>query len=60
MTNPFQSTVSKKVVEDFLAKLSETDLEKDVSERLQDTIFNQSKFTEAALRSALFDSGDND
>jgi len=60
MKNPFQSTVSKKVVEDFLSNLSETDLEAEVSNRLQDIIFQQGKFTEAALRSALFDDGEND
>ena len=60
MKNPFQSTVPKKVVEDFLSNLSETDLESEVSEKLKDTIIQQGKFTEAALRSALFDDGEND
>jgi len=60
MTNPFQSTVSKKVVEEFLTGLSQTDLEAEVSEKLRNTIFQQGKFTEAAFRSALFDNDEND
>lgn len=60
MTNPFQSTVSKILVEDFLSKLKETDLEENVSDKLKNTIFQKGRLTEAALRDALFDDGEND
>jgi hypothetical protein len=60
MINPFQSTVSKQIVEDFLTNLSEAHVEKDVRDRLQSTIFDQGKLSEVALRTALFDTSEDD
>jgi len=60
MTTSFKNNVAAQVVGEFLTKLKGTEIDSDISKRLKETILTHEKVSETALRSAIFDSSDDD
>lgn len=54
------TSVTREVLEKFLAELGQTRVDSDVTERLQAVLMNQARVSEKDLRQALFPSIAND
>jgi hypothetical protein len=60
MTNSFKNNIAAQVVNNFLLKLTNTDIDPEVRARLEQAILEEEKVSEVALRVAIFDGSKDD